>query len=152
MLQGLTEIDVHQLLAMPVKSPWSFWSHFLKYGKAGIRGEAEAGFPTVVELALPFLRQRQGTTMERLLDTLMRIAGNTDDSNLIKRAGDAKITDWMHVQSNHYFELGGSRTSAGQVFLKQLNEIFLSRNLSLGGSADLLILTIYFALLEGQLR
>lgn len=151
MLQGLTENDFKKIKATSPASLTAGERQFLKYGKAGIRGEAEAGFPTVVELALPFLRQRQGTTMERLLDTLMRIAGNTDDSNLIKRAGDAKITDWMHVQSNHYFELGGSRTSAGQVFLKQLNEIFLSRNLSLGGSADLLILTIYFALLEGQL-
>lgn len=57
----------------------------------------------------------------------------------------------MQAQAQRYFDLGGSMTSEGWAFLTDLNQTFVARNLSLGGSADLLILTIYEALLEGTL-
>ncbi len=151
MLSGLTQNDFKSLANKPKETLTAGERQFVHYGKTGIRGEAEAGFPTVTEMALPFLRQRSGTIMARLLDTLIQIAGNTDDSNLIKRAGDSQITAWMHEQAEHYFALGGSQTVAGRHFLEALNQTFITRNLSLGGSADLLILTIYLALLDGTL-
>lgn len=57
----------------------------------------------------------------------------------------------MQTQAQRYFDLGGSTTSEGWAFLTDLNQTFVARSLSLGGSADLLILTIYEALLEGTL-
>ncbi|GAB6091971.1 triphosphoribosyl-dephospho-CoA synthase CitG [Furfurilactobacillus curtus] len=148
MLTGVLKSDFTNLSHRDPESLTAGERQFLKYGKTGIRGEATAGFPTVRELALPFLRQTTGTTMDRLLDTLIKIAGETSDSNLIKRAGTPAITQWMKEQSRQYFARGGSKTTAGQAFLHDLNQVFLERGLSLGGSADLLILTIYFGLLE----
>lgn len=148
MLTGVLESDFKHLSHRNPESLTAGERQFLQYGKTGIRGEAAAGFPTVSQLALPFLRQTTGPTMDRLLDTLIKIAGATSDSNLIKRAGTPAITEWMNEQSRQYFARGGSQTTAGQAFLRELNQVFLERGLSLGGSADLLILTIYFGLLE----
>lgn len=124
---------------------------FLKYQVTGIRGEAAAGYPTIFALALPKLRATTGTLTQRLLDTLMYIAGHTRDSNLIKRAGDINILAEMQTWSEQYFALGGSKADAGISFLHHLDTEFKQRNLSLGGSADLLILTIYTGLLEATI-
>lgn len=66
----------------------------------------------------------------------------------MKRAQTDSVVDWAHQQSQHYFALGGSRTVQGMAFLNELNAVFTERNLSLGGSADLLILTIFIGLRE----
>lgn len=147
MLAGLTAND---FAGVQEKSPAELTAgerEYLKYGFTGIRGEAEAGFPAVTEWALPFLRtQAAGDRNTRLLDTFMVIVAHTRDSNVIKRAGTADIIPWVHDQTAAYFQLGGAQTAAGRQFLTDLNATFIDRNLSLGGSADLLILTIYLAL------
>lgn len=122
---------------------------FLQYHVTGIRGEAAAGYPTVFSLALSKLAGTTGSIQERLLDTLMYIASQTQDSNLIKRAGDINILNEMRAWGDQYFKLGGSHTKEGIAFLQSLDTHFKQRNLSLGGSADLLILTIYIGLLQG---
>lgn len=124
---------------------------FLNYGKGGIRSEAAAGYPTVTKIALPYLRRSTGTRNQRLLNTLMVIVKNSEDSNLIKRAGSVDVLTWVQDKVDFFFSLGGSKTGAGELYLEQLDSLFIERNLSLGGSADLLILTIYCALLEGIL-
>lgn len=148
MLINLTQADFAKLSAKQVGQQTAGERQFLQFGKTGIRGEAEAGFPTVAELGLPFLRKATGTRNQQLLDTLLFIASGTEDSNLIKRAGTPTVIDWLKPQIDQYFKLGGSKTKAGMQFLEKLDQVFIERNLSLGGSADLLILTTYLALLE----
>lgn len=146
MLVNLMTTDFKNLASKTAAELTAGERHFLKYGKSGIRGEAQAGFPVVFEYALPFLKKSAGSINERLLDTLMTIAQNSEDSNLIKRAGNLEILNWMHEQVDHFFDLGGSQTSAGKAFLNRLDTVFSEKQLSLGGSADLLILTIFLAL------
>lgn len=124
---------------------------FLQYGKGGIREEAAAGYPTVIKVALPYLRRNNGTRNQRLLNTLMLIVKSSQDSNLIKRAGNVNVLPWVKEKVDFFFSLGGSQTEGGRLYLEQLDNLFIEKNLSLGGSADLLILTIYCALLEGIL-
>lgn len=124
---------------------------FLQYGKGGIREEAAAGYPTVIKVALPYLRRNNGTRNQRLLNTLMLIVKSSQDSNLIKRAGSVNVLPWVKEKVDFFFSLGGSQTEGGRLYLEQLDNLFIEKNLSLGGSADLLILTIYCALLEGIL-
>jgi triphosphoribosyl-dephospho-CoA synthase len=147
MLHGLTAND---FTGVEKKDPTKLTAgerEYLKYGFTGIRGEAEAGFPAVTQWAVPYLRDTaQGTRNQRLLDTFMVIVAHTRDSNVIKRAGTAAIVPWVHEQVAEYFRLGGAQTPAGVQFLTDLNNTFMDRNLSLGGSADLLILTIYLGL------
>lgn len=62
---------------------------------------------------------------------------------LIKRAGGPQITRWKNKQIRHFFDIGATLTKEGRQFLKELQHEFTKRNLSLGGSADLLVLTIF---------
>lgn len=119
---------------------------FVKYGKGGARAQAEAGYPLVKEVALPFLKQSKGDLNIRLLDTLMKIVSEIEDSNLIKRANNIEIIPWAQMQAKHYLALGGYGTPAGKQYMHQLNQTLKRKNLSLGGSADILILTIFIAL------
>lgn len=125
---------------------------YVKYGFLGIRGEAAAGFPVVMNHAYPFLEKSTGTINERLLDTLLHILLYADDSNLIKRSGYPDILVRVRRWVTRYFELGGSQTVDGFAFLQELNRKFKQENLSLGGSADLLILTIFLGLRNGIIR
>jgi triphosphoribosyl-dephospho-CoA synthetase len=81
----------------------------------------------------------------------MLIVKSSQDSNLIKRAGNVNVLPWVKEKVDFFFSLGGSQTEGGRLYLEQLDNLFIEKNLSLGGSADLLILTIYCALLEGIL-
>lgn len=125
---------------------------FIKYGFLGIRGEAAAGFPTVFEHAYPFLKERSGSINQRLLDTLLKIVQFADDSNLIKRSGDPNILNQVRRQVQRYFDLGGSQTIDGYQKLLALNQTFKQQHLSLGGSADLLILTIFLGIKENTVN
>ncbi len=82
MLKNLTVNDFKGLADKAPETLTAGEKEYLTYGIKGIRGEAEAGFPTVMN-ALPALRQHQGTKNQRLLDTLMTIMGNSVDA-LIK--------------------------------------------------------------------
>lgn len=143
MTQGLVERDLGQ------KQETAGEKQFLQYGKGGVRAEAEAGYPLVRDVALPFLAQTEGDLNVRLLDTLMKIVSAIEDSNLIKRAGNIEVVSWAHNQAKKYLALGGYGTQAGKQFMLELNRIFKEKNYSLGGSADLLIVTIFMALQRG---
>lgn len=143
MTKGIVKHDLGQ------KQDTAGEKQFLQYGKGGVRAEAEAGYPLVRDVALPFLAQTHGELNVRLLDTLMKIVSEIEDSNLIKRAGNIEVIKWAHKQANRYLNLGGYGTPAGKQFMEELNQIFKERNYSLGGSADLLIITIFMALQRG---
>ncbi|WP_143462541.1 triphosphoribosyl-dephospho-CoA synthase [Levilactobacillus enshiensis] len=152
MLQGLTTHDFDGLADKPVDQLTAGEKLYLRDGITGIRGEAEAGYPTVFDMALPALRQSTGTLNQRLLDTLLTIVANSTDTNLVKRAGNAEIIPWAHQQARDYLAAGGSKTTAGWAKLVDLNQVFDRDNLSLGGSADLLILTAFLGLREGSIE
>lgn len=147
MVEGLIEKDLaSNRVAMTAGE-----QQFQTYQLTGIRGEAVNGFPGVAEVAVPFLQATFGTMTQRLLDTLMKIAATLEDSTLIKRAKTpdvlAEIKEWTSI----YFKLGGSHTEEGMKYLYDLDRVFIERNLSIGGSADTLILTIFIGQLTGLL-
>lgn len=125
---------------------------YLAYGQTGIRGEAASGFPTVFKYGLPTWRANWGMNQnDRQLTTFLKIARHTDDTTLVKRAGDPAILVWKDQQLDRFFELGGLTTKQGRQFLVNLEKDFSDRHLSLGGAADLLIATIFLAsVMEGD--
>lgn len=146
MTKGLVEHD----LKVKSDNRTAGEKQFRLYHIGGARQEAESGYP-VVEEAVDFLQTTVGNRHDRLIDTFMFIAGKTEDSTLIKRAGSLDVLSWFKKQVLLYFGLGGSQTLAGRTFLKDLDIIFKERNYTLGGAADMLICTIFVALEENIL-
>ena len=147
MVEGLIEKDLaSNRVAMTAGE-----QQFQTYQLTGIRGEAVNGFPGVAEIAVPFLQATFGTMTQRLLDTLMKIAATLEDSTLIKRAKTPDVLSEMKEWTSIYFKLGGSHTEEGMKYLYDLDRVFIERNLSIGGSADTLILTIFIGQLTGLL-
>ncbi|WP_281196465.1 triphosphoribosyl-dephospho-CoA synthase, partial [Lactobacillus acetotolerans] len=105
----------------------------------------------VKDIALPFLKNSTGDIQTRLLDTLMKIATIASDSNLIKRAGNINVIPWLRQHAKQYLQLGGYGTTQGKEYLLNLNKEMTKRNYSLGGCADLLIVTIFIGLERGYL-
>ena len=69
---------------------------YLAYGQTGIRGEAASGFPTVFKYGLPTWRANWGMNQnDRQLTSFLKIARHTDDTTLVKRAGDPTTSVWV---------------------------------------------------------
>ncbi|ULR33060.1 triphosphoribosyl-dephospho-CoA synthase CitG [Dickeya fangzhongdai] len=111
---------------------------FRRHGLTGARGEAASGFATVRQHALPaYLRARaQGQDDESaLLQTLVVLMAHNPDTNVVSRGG---MEGLAFVQSYARALLSGGVTRQG---LQEMNQALVERNISPGGSADLLALT-----------
>ncbi|MFH5811159.1 triphosphoribosyl-dephospho-CoA synthase CitG [Companilactobacillus sp. FL22-1] len=145
MLRGLTKNDFDNLESKTHLSNGE--KLYLKYGITGIRGEAEAGYPVVFEKALPYLKTHfDGDFNSSLLDTLMVIIAESDDSNVIKRGGPKSLKQ-IQSYAQEILDAGGCSQPKGRELLGTMNAYCNQHNLSLGGSADLLIITIFLFLI-----
>lgn len=140
--------DFEQLSDKPLESLSNGEKLFLAHGLLGVRGQVSQGFPVVRNYSLPLLKRYGAINNENLLNVLMLILFYSEDSNLIKRAGDVTVLQWGQKQVEEFFLLGGSKTKQGLEFLTEMNATFVHRNLSIGGTADLLIVTIFMYLIE----
>lgn len=126
---------------------------FIKYNMSGIRGEVEAGFPSVCKISLPtlnkFIEKGFGFN-DSLLASLLALMSQVKDTTIISRGGSDSL-DWMHNYAaaiySEYIK-AGSKTRID--LLKQMNAMFVARNLSPGGCADLLAVTVLFYTLENE--
>ncbi|KRL88212.1 2-(5-triphosphoribosyl)-3-dephosphocoenzyme-a synthase [Lacticaseibacillus pantheris DSM 15945 = JCM 12539 = NBRC 106106] len=148
MLAGLSDSDFSDVAAKPATALTAGERLYLDHGITGVRGEAEAGFPSVFKVGLPTLQRAQGTLNERLLDSLLSILSQFTDTNLIHRAGTLSILPVAQRQALAILRIGGTHTTTGKMLLRKMNTDFMQQNLSLGGSADMLILTIFMAFVE----
>ncbi|KRL53423.1 triphosphoribosyl-dephospho-CoA synthase [Lacticaseibacillus manihotivorans] len=151
MLAGLCEHDFAGVKDLPKSELTAGETLYVEHGLTGVRGEAESGYSSVFDVGLPAFKASSGTLNERLLDTLMAIVTKFTDTNLIHRAGTLAILPKAQAQAQAVLDAGGAQSEAGRVLLDQMNDDFSAQNLSLGGSADMLILTIFMALVEGDL-
>jgi triphosphoribosyl-dephospho-CoA synthase len=116
---------------------------YLKMGLTGARGEAEAGYPLVLQLALPHYRARLAEAVDpelALLDTLLLLMAHNGDTNVASRGGEAGL-NWLQKHARALLAQGGIRQPADLERLHEFNRQCIARRLSPGGSADLLIVT-----------
>lgn len=145
MLRGLTEHDFKDLGQKTHLTNGE--RMYLQYGITGIRGEAEKGYPIVFEKSLPYLRAHFGNDFGMvLLDTLMVIVSESYDSNVVKR-GNLESLENIQKYAENILAEGGCSHPEGRETLDDMNSYCNENNLSLGGSADLLIITIFLFLI-----
>lgn len=113
------------------------------YGMDGIRGEVERGVPNVFDVALPILKEDSDLEHSMKLALIKLIAIN-DDSNMLKRGGIEGLEFGKSLAKQSYTDLDDH--------LKMMNEKFIKRNLSPGGSADLLALSIFLKMYDETIK
>ncbi len=118
---------------------------YVQYGIGGIREEAHQGFPSLRLLAYPELeRQRTALAHPRqlYLHLLFYLMSHVDDSNVLHRGGLAGL-QYVKQTAMSFLQNGGILQEAYETEIALINQAFIDRNLSPGGCADLLALTIF---------
>ena len=121
---------------------------FAAYGLTGARGEAASGFRTVTEIALPALEEalHAGKPLpEAGLHALIALLAHVQDSNVIRRAG-MEGQQWLTMQAQHLLDEGFYADD-----LYMLDDACIARNISPGGSADLLAATYFLHFIKTSL-
>lgn len=122
-----------------------------KHGIKGIRGEVENGFPNVLEISLPIFKslfdKKVYCINDILVHTLLHLIKDTEDSNILGRH-NMDILSYAQESAKEALDLGGYLTPRGRCFVKKMDFDFIQKNISSGGSADLLAITIMFFLIE----
>lgn len=115
------------------------------YQVGGARGQAEAGFPHVVQRGLPMLRAsraRGDAEPTARVNALLAIMATLDDTCVLARAGRAGLA-MMQAGAAAVLAAGGIGTLPGRRLLHRLEAGMLARNASPGGAADLLAATLF---------
>jgi triphosphoribosyl-dephospho-CoA synthase len=116
-----------------------------RYGVAGARGEAVAGFPHVIEVGLPAMRAARAKGADETcarLDALVAIMATLDDTCLLHRGGLPAL-EAAQSGARDTLMAGGSSSAAGRRALLRLDADLTKRNASPGGCADLLAACIF---------
>lgn len=122
---------------------------FLMHGITGARGEAEKGFPSLIQHGLPELRRvsSMGASINSShIAALLSIMYNSEDSNVIHRGG---YDFWQNEYKEMVKETIQKFDPLSEDYrpLKELEEKFLRSRISPGGAADLLCCSIYIDLI-----
>ncbi|MCO1627126.1 triphosphoribosyl-dephospho-CoA synthase, partial [Escherichia coli] len=76
--------------------------------------------------------------------TLLLLMATNGDTNVASRGGEGGLR-WLQREAQTLLNNGGIRTPADLDYLRQFDRECIERNLSPGGSADLLIITWFLA-------
>lgn len=121
---------------------------YQKYGITGVRGEVEQGFPSVMEEVMPYLRATVDLkTDDRLLEALFLLMASSEDSNIIHRSNIETLQE-VKKRAKEFLAQGGMKQPDAIQKITQFNKEFISKNISPGGSADLLSVAFLLAKME----
>jgi triphosphoribosyl-dephospho-CoA synthase len=123
---------------------------YREHGMTGIRGEAAHGYPTIYIYGLPIYEEAIGkghSEEQAMSQALLTIMAKNSDSNLVNRGG---LEGLNYVQSHAMAILsaGDSAQAGFEQAISALDRKLIARNLSPGGSADLLAATWLLAQLN----
>lgn len=112
---------------------------FRKYGFSGARGEAESGLATVFDFGLPELIQVKQPDDETLIKCFLTIAANNNDTNILYRSNPQILESFKELSKVALENFNAKNYQAVIDFCKR-------ENISPGGSADLLAVTIFVSM------
>lgn len=119
--------------------------NLLKYGSLGARGEAVSGYESVRRISLPVMikgvKEKKNWNAVKL-ETLFSLMSQTEDSNIIARHNPEVLKEVQKLAESFLKEGGAYRENA-VLALEKMDRMFTEQNISAGGCADLLALTIF---------
>ncbi|MDW2800115.1 triphosphoribosyl-dephospho-CoA synthase [Clostridium boliviensis] len=119
----------------------------------GARGEAISGYSSVFEISLPVMTMGLsiGQEWNRIkLETLFHLMSRVDDSNILSRHNPEVLKQVKDIAAG-FLDAGGAYRKDSIERLKELDHWFVKKNISAGGSADLLAVTIFLTQLTEEL-
>ncbi|MGN1016702.1 MAG: triphosphoribosyl-dephospho-CoA synthase CitG [Faecousia sp.] len=122
---------------------------YLQYGITGVRGQAEAGFPAVLNVGLPKLEAALAagkTINEAGCAALLAMLADTVDTNMIHRGGYELAKKTAEAAA----ELLKKEPFPAEETLEKLDAAFIRDNLSPGGTADLLAMVYMLHFLKEE--
>jgi triphosphoribosyl-dephospho-CoA synthase len=122
----------------------------LAYGVGGAKGQAQAGFPHVLRIALPQLRRsraRGDAENACRLNALLAIMADLDDTCVLARGGPAALA-YAQGAAAEVLAAGGAADINGRAALRRLEQGLLDIQVSPGGAADLLAAALFLDRLE----
>ncbi len=105
---------------------------YQKYNFKGARGEAESGFPSIRKALKHYQRSKNRSLYRLLVDLII----DSEDTVFLKRSGSLE----NYLEYKRVFREFSDYSDAG---LKTLTDYCVERGLSFGGSADLLVCTLF---------
>lgn len=124
-----------------------------RHGVGGARGEAATGFPAALQIGLPAYRTARaaGASPEHAaVQTLFALIATLDDTNLLWRGGAEGLAH-ARLSAARFLGRGGVLADGWEARASAIHQDFVARNLSPGGSADLLGVTLFLDALQPQL-
>ena len=121
---------------------------YQEYKITGIRGEAKEGFPHLFNVGFPLFQAvlKKGFSLWQAgLITLLHYIAYTEDTNLIIRS-DYQLA--CKIQKDLQQFLAHATYEEQLSILPKLDAFFISRNISPGGSADMLALTYFLYFIQ----
>ncbi|WP_027525924.1 triphosphoribosyl-dephospho-CoA synthase MdcB [Bradyrhizobium sp. Ec3.3] len=122
-----------------------------RYSAGGARAEAADGFPSVYDIALPALHEARKLAPQdedaARVQTCMRLIAEVTDTNLLHRGG-AEGLRFAQESASGFLGAGGIGSRDWHRRAADIHQAFVSRNLSPGGSADLLAMALFVDRLE----
>jgi triphosphoribosyl-dephospho-CoA synthase len=145
MTSGLVEGDLGKKDVRQKADPTHGERIYLRHKLAGVRGEVEAGLPTVFELGLPCYESCADLPPnDRLVQALMAIMSRCEDTNIVHRHSLETLAE-VRNRAGEFMAAGGMRTDKGRGMAGNMQAEFAARNISPGGSADLLGITVFLS-------
>jgi triphosphoribosyl-dephospho-CoA synthase len=121
-----------------------------RYGAAGARGEAINDFPHVIDVGLPALQGKRaaGSSVQVCrLHALLSIMSCLNDTCVLYRGG-MEALHAVKSGARAVLMAGGPGSTQGRKEIRKLESDLITRNVSPGGSADLLAATIFVDAVE----
>jgi len=151
--KGLTHNDFKDISSKKVLTHGEIL--YKKFGHKGIRGEIESGFVTIQKNTVQLLRDwninKQFSMNDLFLEILINLMAESEDTNVIIRGGIDSLKIVKDI-SKEFLHFGGMKQFQARVKLENINADFIKKNLSPGGSADLLTVSIFLAMIEGIIK
>lgn len=125
---------------------------FIELGLLGARGEAASGFYHAKAVGLPEFEKCIVSGMslnDSLIHALLKIITVLEDSNVIGRSNQ-NILYQSQNKAVHVLELGGMQTAEGIMAMENYCKWCVCENISHGGSADMLVITIFLYLVKNN--
>ncbi len=122
---------------------------YIETGNSGARSEAAAGFPSVSNYGLPFFKKmiKEGKSINDAgVYTLLVLISQVTDTNIISRRS---YIEHRNIQKRLHELLNKSCLPSFEE-IKELDSSFIKSNVSPGGCADLLALTLMLYFLEKE--